>query len=94
MITIHAGADTGFVVKGGVDKIIEAGGLGAALRPPVGPGQSPGGGPGGEAPGSSWVFVYFEGKTRLKIVVFENFRGGRAPSTPPLKSASDMYTVH
>lgn len=66
----NAGADTGFVVRGGVDKIIEAGGLGAALRPPVGPGQSPGGGPGGEAPGSSWVFVYFEGKTRLKIVLF------------------------
>ena len=25
-------------------------GFGAALRPPMGPGQSPGGGPGGEAP--------------------------------------------
>lgn len=31
-----AGADTGFVVRGGVDKIIEAGGLGAALRAPRG----------------------------------------------------------
>ena len=28
-------------------------GSGAALRPPVGPGQRPGGSPGGEAPGSS-----------------------------------------
>ena len=28
----------------------EAGGLGAALSPPMGPGRSPGGGPGGEAP--------------------------------------------
>ena len=35
--------------------LIEAGGLGAALRPPVGPGRSPGGGPGGEAPGSSGI---------------------------------------
>uniref|UniRef100_K1RDN5 Uncharacterized protein n=1 Tax=Magallana gigas TaxID=29159 RepID=K1RDN5_MAGGI len=34
---------------GGVDKIIEAGGLGAAV------------GTGGKAPGSFWVFVYFEG---------------------------------
>uniref|UniRef100_K1QWW8 Uncharacterized protein n=1 Tax=Magallana gigas TaxID=29159 RepID=K1QWW8_MAGGI len=40
--------------------------LGAALRPPVGPGQSTGGGPGGEAPGSSWVFVYFEGLDESK----------------------------
>jgi hypothetical protein len=37
---------------GGRETASEAGGLGAALRPPVGPGQSPGGGPGGEAPGS------------------------------------------
>ena len=37
-------------------KQIKAGGLGAALRPPMGPGQSPGGGPGGEAPGSWRVF--------------------------------------
>ena len=28
----------------------EAGGLGAALRPPMGPGRSPGGGPGGRSP--------------------------------------------
>jgi hypothetical protein len=35
-----------------------AGGLGAALRPPVGPGRSPGGGPGGKAPGSSWILTY------------------------------------
>ena len=33
-------------------KHFQAGGLGAALRPPLGPGQSPGGGPGGEASGS------------------------------------------
>ena len=33
-------------------KHFQAGVLGAALRPPMGPGQSPGGGPGGEAPGS------------------------------------------
>ena len=33
-------------------KHFQAGGLGAALRPPMGPGQSPCGGPGGEAPGS------------------------------------------
>ena len=31
--------------------LIEAGGLGAALRPPMGPGRSPCWGPGGEAPG-------------------------------------------
>ena len=31
-------------------KHFQAGGLGAAFRPPMGPGQSPGGGPGGEAP--------------------------------------------
>ena len=30
----------------------EGGGLGAALRPPMGPGRSPVGGPGGEGPGS------------------------------------------
>ena len=30
-----------------------AGGLGGAVSPPVGPGQSPDGGPGGKAPGSS-----------------------------------------
>ena len=45
------GACPGIEVSGAT--LIEAGGLGAALRPPVGPGQSPGGGPGGEAPGSS-----------------------------------------
>ena len=46
-------ADPGIQVRGGPETVSEAGGLGAALRPPVGPGQSPGGGPGGEAPGSS-----------------------------------------
>ena len=33
-------------------KQLQAGGLGAALRPPMGSGRNPGGGPGGEAPGS------------------------------------------
>jgi hypothetical protein len=37
-------------------KQIEAGGLGAAFRPPMGPGQSPGGGSGGDAPGNWRVF--------------------------------------
>ena len=32
-------------------------GLGAAVTPPMGPGQSPGEGPRGEAPGSSWELV-------------------------------------
>jgi hypothetical protein len=36
-------------------KQIKAGGLEAALRPPMGPWQSPGGGPGGEARGSCRV---------------------------------------
>ena len=35
---------------------------GAALSPPVGPGQRPGGGSGGEAPGSSWILVILEVK--------------------------------
>ena len=48
-----AGADAGILVTGGVEFFSEARGLGAALRPPVGPGQRPGGDPGGEAPGSS-----------------------------------------
>jgi hypothetical protein len=39
----------------GGETVSEAGGLGAALRPQVGPGQSPGGGPGGKAPGRSRV---------------------------------------
>jgi hypothetical protein len=34
----------------GGSKLFEAGGLGASLRPPVGPGWSPVGGPGGKAP--------------------------------------------
>ena len=32
---------------------IQLGGLGGAVRPPAGPGQSPGRGPGGKALGSS-----------------------------------------
>ena len=32
-------------------------GSGAALRPPVGPGQRPGGGPGGETRVSSWILL-------------------------------------
>jgi hypothetical protein len=47
--------DPGIKVGGGRGTVSEAGGLGAALRPPVCPGRSPGGGPGGQAPGSSWV---------------------------------------
>ena len=50
-----AGADPGFQVRRGRETASEVGGLGTALRPPVGPEQSPGGGPGGEAPGSSRV---------------------------------------
>ena len=38
---------------GGVEFFSKAWCLGAALRPPVGPGQRPGGGRGGKAPGSS-----------------------------------------
>ena len=48
----------------------QAGGLGAALRPPVGPGQSPGGGPGGEAPGS---FSILESIWAVKLVSQEVF---------------------
>ena len=54
----------------------KAGGLGAALRPPVGPGQSPGGGPGGEAPGSSGILLIqtpiFVDKIVCFTVNFEN----------------------
>ena len=41
-VAILSGADTGFVVRGGgVDKIIEAGGLGAqGAKPPEAPGFS------------------------------------------------------
>lgn len=39
---------------------LKAGGLGAALRPPVGPGRNPGGGPGGEAPMKLLKSRYFE----------------------------------
>jgi hypothetical protein len=46
-----SGADPGIQVRRGCETVSEAGGLGAALRPPVGPGRSPGGGTGGEAPG-------------------------------------------
>ena len=38
---------------------VSAGGLGGAVSPPVGLGQSLGGGPGGEAPGSSPDFEFF-----------------------------------
>ena len=34
-------------------------GLGGAVSPPAGPGQSPGGGAGGEAPGSSLNLAFF-----------------------------------
>ena len=62
------------MVRGGVDNFVEARGLEAALRPQVGPGRSPGGGPGGEAPGSSWVFVYFRVKPGTIIVhIFQFF---------------------
>ena len=49
----EAGADPGIEVRGGAKNRQRV--WGAALRPPVGPGQIPGGDPGGEAPGSSWV---------------------------------------
>ena len=39
-----------------------AGGLGGAVNPPAGPGQSPGGGPGSEAPGSSDTFAFSSSK--------------------------------
>lgn len=55
--------DSGFVERGGAQK---AGGLGAALRPPVGPGQKPWWGHGGNPlplpQGASkfwWVFKHF-----------------------------------
>ena len=53
------GADPGILVKGGggVDFFSKAWSLGAALRPPVRPGQRPDRGPWGEAPRSSWILV-------------------------------------
>ena len=42
----HAGADPGFVVRGGVSRR----GSGDRLRSPAGPRQSPGRGPGGRSP--------------------------------------------
>ena len=52
-----SGADPGNLVGGGRGFFLMAWGPGAALRPPVGPGQSPGRGQGGEAPGSSRILV-------------------------------------
>ena len=46
-----------FWLGGGLDFSFKAWGLGAALKPPVGPGQHPGGGPGGKTPGSSLILV-------------------------------------
>ena len=52
--TSITGADQGILVRGGAWIFCSmAWGSGAALRPPVGPGQRPGGFPGGEAPGTS-----------------------------------------
>lgn len=48
-------ADLGFVDRG-VDR--NAGGLGNALRPPIGQGQSTGRGPVGETPRSSQVYQH------------------------------------
>jgi hypothetical protein len=42
-------------------RLILGRGSGAALRPPVGPGQIPGGGPEGEAPGSSYILEILNG---------------------------------
>ena len=46
--TLRASTDPGIHVKCAI--LFEAGDLGTALRPLVGPGRSPGGGPGGETP--------------------------------------------
>ena len=41
-------------------KHFQAGGLGAALRPQMGPGQSHGGGPGGEGPEANGFYTFTE----------------------------------
>ena len=46
---------------------ISAGGMGGAVSPPAGPGQSSGGGPRGEAPGSSEDRTISTLKKRPKI---------------------------
>ena len=59
---MKAGADLEMKRGGGFPSSrnsVSAGRLGAAVSPPVGPGQSLGGGPGGEAPGSSTDFEFF-----------------------------------
>ena len=43
-----SGADPGILVRGGVGFFFKGMGFGAALRPPVGPGQHPGSSQGGE----------------------------------------------
>lgn len=44
----------------------KAGGLSAALRPQVGPGQSPVGDPGGKVgPGSSWILEILKGTNEV-----------------------------
>ena len=64
------GAYPGIEVRGAT--LIEAGDLGATLRPPVGPGQSHGGGPGGEAPGSSWISEIL--LTLKQVLIAENLQ--------------------
>uniref|UniRef100_K1S656 Uncharacterized protein n=1 Tax=Magallana gigas TaxID=29159 RepID=K1S656_MAGGI len=49
-----------------INRKTKVGGLGAALRPPAGPGQSPGG---GEAPGSSWILS----RPGLELTIYETF---------------------
>ncbi len=45
-----------------------AGGLGGAVSPQAGPGQSPGWGPGSSAPGSSWDLLIPKALEWLKIL--------------------------
>ena len=54
-------------------KHFQAGGFGAALRPPMGPGRSPGGGPGGEAPGSYWILHIYNAVFYVKNYPFFKF---------------------
>jgi hypothetical protein len=54
--------------------LFEAVGLGAALRPPLGPGWSPGGGPRGDALGSCWILeILFTLKHVSKEVLLLHF---------------------
>jgi hypothetical protein len=53
MYTRVPGVDSGIEIRGAI--LLEAMDLGAALRPPVGPGRSPGGIPCDEATGSFWI---------------------------------------